>query len=216
MNFTNKGIEVALNYNSHIGHVKYSMGFNIATVKNNINYIDGIAGTFFQQGVVGSNGANYLNRDEVGHPVGEFYGYEYQGLYRNQSDITNHATESALGITPANALGNVMFKDLNGDGKVDPSDETFLGSPIPKFTYGYNLDVSYKSLDVGLFFQGSYGNKIYNYAKQLQEYPNANGSGVGGLVVGSLDTWSPSIQTPLCRSLNRIHPPRIFSRPAFL
>jgi TonB-dependent starch-binding outer membrane protein SusC len=192
MNFTNKGIELELNYNSHIGDVKYSMGFNIATTKNNINYIDGIATDYFQQGVVGSNGANYLNRDQVGHPVGEFYGYVYQGLYRTQADITGHATEAALGITPENALGHVMFKDVNNDGKVDPSDETYLGSPIPKFTYGYNLDVNYKNLDVGLFFQGSYGNKIYNYARQLQEYPNANGSGVGGLLVGSLDTWSPS------------------------
>lgn len=192
MNFTNKGIELELNYNNHIGDVKYSMGFNIATVKNNINYIDGLPGANFQQGVVGSNGANYLNREEVGHPVGEFYGYVYQGLYRNQSDITGHADESALGITADNALGHVMYKDVNGDGKIDENDKTFLGSPIPKFTYGYNLDINYKNLDFGLFFQGSYGNKIYNYAKELEIYPNANGSGVGGIIQGALDTWSPT------------------------
>ncbi|WP_295667836.1 TonB-dependent receptor [uncultured Mucilaginibacter sp.] len=192
MNFTNKGIELELNYNNHFGDVKYSMGFNIATDKNNINYIDGLPGAFFQQGVIGSNGANYLNRDEVGHSVGEFYGYVYEGLYRSPSDVTSHATEDALGITSANALGHVMYKDRTGDGKVDPSDETYLGSPIPKFTYGYNLDVNYKNLDIGIFFQGSYGNKIYNYAKELQLYPNANGTGVGGLVQGALDTWSPT------------------------
>jgi TonB-linked SusC/RagA family outer membrane protein len=192
MNFSNKGIELELNYNSHIGDVNYNMGFNIATDKNHINYIDGLAGAFFQQGVVGSNGANYLNRDEVGHSVGEFYGYIYQGLYRTPADVAGHATEAALGITPTNALGHVMFEDHDHNGVINTSDETYLGSPIPKFTYGYNLDVNYKSFDVGLFFQGSYGNKIYNYARQLQQYPNANGSGVGGLVVGALNTWSPS------------------------
>jgi hypothetical protein len=106
MDFTNKGIELELNYNSHIGDVKYSMGFNIATAKNNITYIDGIANDFFQQGVIGSNGANYLNRDQVGHPVGSFYGYVYQGLYRTPGDITSHATEDAFGYNCCECFGS--------------------------------------------------------------------------------------------------------------
>ncbi len=192
MNFSNKGIELELGYHSKIGQVHYDMGFNITTDKNRVNYIDGQPGAFIQGGVFGSNDAIFLTRDVVGQPVSSFYGYQYQGLYQNASQVAGHATEASLGITPTNALGNMMYKDLNGDGKIDQSDETFLGSPIPKFTYGYNLNVSYKSVDFGLFFQGSYGGKIFNYGKTMEEFPNANGAGLSGLTVGSLNTWSPS------------------------
>jgi TonB-linked SusC/RagA family outer membrane protein len=193
MNFSNKGIELELTYNTHIGDVKIDMGGNITTDKNRVNYIDGLPDAFIQGGQYGSNGAIYLTRSVVGMPVSGFYGYVYQGLYKTQSDINNHATEDALGITPTNALGHVMYKDLNGDGKIDQSDQTFLGSPIPKFTYGYNVNFSYKSFDVGVFFQGSYGGKILNYARVAQEFPNAYGNdGLGGLSVGALNTWSPS------------------------
>jgi TonB-linked SusC/RagA family outer membrane protein len=192
MNFSNKGIELELGYKSHIGHVNYDMGFNISTDKNRINYIDGLPGAFIQGGQYGSNGAVYLTRNVVGQPVASFYGYEYEGLYRNTTDVANHATEASLGITPTNALGNIMYKDLNGDGKIDASDQTFLGSPIPKFTYGYNLNVSYKDFDMGVFFQGSYGGKIFNYGRAMQDYPNQNGAGLGSLTVGGLNTWSPS------------------------
>ncbi len=173
MNFSNKGIELELGYHSKIGQVHYDMGFNITTDQNRVNYIDGLPGAFIQGGVYGSNGAIYLTRSVVGMPVSQFYGYEYQGLYRTTADVSSHATETSLGITSDNALGNIMYKDLNGDGKIDASDETYLGSPIPDFTYGYSLNVSYKSVDLGVFFQGSYGSKIFNYAEALQQYPNA-------------------------------------------
>lgn len=191
MDFSNKGIELELGYHSKIGQLHYDMNFNISTDKNRVNYIDGLPGAFIQGGLFGSNNSTYLTRAVVGQPVSSFYGYVYQGLYRTPADVANHATEASLGITPTNALGNIMYKDLNGDGKIDLNDQTFLGSPIPKFTYGYNLDLSYKNVDLSLFFQGSYGNKIFNYGKALQEVPNAN-PGLGGLTVGALDTWSPS------------------------
>lgn len=192
MNFSNKGLELELGYRSHIGHVNYDMGFNISTDKNRVNYIDGLPDAFIQGGQYGSNGAIYLTRDVVGQPVSSFYGYQYQGLYRTTADVSSHATEASLGITPDNALGNIMYKDLNGDGKIDESDKTFLGSPIPKFTYGYNLNISYKNVDLGVFFQGSYGGKIFNYGRAMEEFPNQNGAGLGGLTVGALNTWSPS------------------------
>jgi TonB-dependent starch-binding outer membrane protein SusC len=193
MNFSNKGIELELSYKTHIGDVKIDMGGNITTDKNRVNFIDGLAGAFIQGGQYGSNGAIYLTRSVVGMPVSGFYGFVYQGLYKTQADITNHADEASLGITPANALGHVMYQDLNGDKKIDESDKTFLGSPIPKFTYGYNVNFNYKNFDLGVFLQGSYGGKILNYARVAQEFPNAYGNGgLGGLSVGALNTWSPS------------------------
>lgn len=193
MNFSNKGIELELGYKTHIGDLKIDMGGNITTDKNNVDFIDGINTDFIQRGAYGSNGAIYLTRSVVGRPVSNFYGYVYEGLYRSQSDISNHATEESLGITADNALGHVMYKDLNKDGKIDQNDQTYLGSPIPKFTYGYNVNFNYKNFDLGIFFQGSYGGKIFNYGRVDQEFPNSYGNaGLGGIIAGSLDTWSPS------------------------
>jgi TonB-linked SusC/RagA family outer membrane protein len=192
MNFTNKGLELELGYNDHIGKIRFEMSFNIATYRNKVNYIDGLDSTFIEGGQFGSNGAIYLSRSIVGRPVSSFYGYVYQGLFRSQADVNAGPDESTLGITKTNGLGHMKYQDLNKDGVIDTRDETFLGDPNPKFTYGYSLDLYFKNFDLGILLQGVYGNKIFNYARTLSELPNGAVAGEGGLTPGALDTWSPS------------------------
>ena len=192
MNFTNKGVELELGYTSHAGPVKFDMSFNFATYRNRVNYIDGIASDSIPGGYYGSGGHTSLTQSIVGRPVSSFYGYVYQGLYQNAADVAGHATEEQFGITPANALGHVKYKDLNNDGVIDTRDETYIGNPNPKFTYGYNLNLYYKNFDLGVLLQGVYGNKIYNLARALTMFPGGAITGQGGLVQGSLDTWTPS------------------------
>jgi hypothetical protein len=64
-----------------------------------------------------------------------------------------------------------MFKDLNGDGIIDSRDQTFLGSPIPKFQFGINNSFNYKNFDLNIFFSGSYGNKVFNELAVYQTNP---------------------------------------------
>lgn len=191
MNFTNKGVELEVGYNDHIGKLRFEMSFNIATYRNRVNYIDGLDSAFIQGGQFGSNGAIYLSRSIVGKPVSSFYGYVYQGLLRSQADVNASADESALGITKTNGLGHMKYQDLNKDGVIDTRDETFLGDPNPKFTYGYSLNLYFQHFDLGILLQGVYGNKIFNYARTLSEMPNGAVAGQGGLTTGALDTWSP-------------------------
>ena len=192
MNFTNKGVELELGYNGNIGKLHYDMGFNIATYRNKVNYIDGIDSDFISGGAFGSGNGTFLTRSIVGRPVSGFYGYVYQGLFQNAQDVTGHADESNFGITAANGAGHVKYKDLNNDGKIDLTDRTFIGNPNPKFTYGYNLSLSYANFDFGILLQGVYGNQIFNYFKMVSQYPNGAVSGQVGLMQGSLDTWTPS------------------------
>jgi len=70
--------------------------------------------------------------------------------------------------------GDRMYKDLNGDGVIDSKDQTFLGSPIPKFQYGFNNSFTYKSFDLNFFFSGDYGNKIFNQMSITQTNPTAS------------------------------------------
>ncbi|HWK04726.1 MAG TPA: TonB-dependent receptor [Puia sp.] len=192
MNFTNKGVELELGYNGNIGKLRYDMGFNIATYRNRVNYIDGIDSDFIAGGYFGSGGGVPLTRSMVGHPVSSFYGYVYDGLFQNAQDVTNHADESLFGITAANGAGHVKYKDLNKDGKIDLRDQAFIGNPNPKFTYGYNLNLYYGNFDLGILVQGVYGNKILNYFHTVTQMPGGAVSGQGGLLQGSLDTWTPS------------------------
>jgi TonB-linked SusC/RagA family outer membrane protein len=192
MNFTNKGIELELGYNGNIGKLRYEMGFNLATYRNRVNYIDGLDSAYIPGGYYGSGGGTALSRSVVGRPIAQFYGYVSDGLFQNKQDVTNHADESIFGITPANGAGHFKYRDLNHDGKIDLNDQTYIGNPNPKFTYGYNLNLYYGNFDFGVLLQGVYGNQIFNYFRTVSQFPNGAVSGQGGLIQGALDTWTPS------------------------
>lgn len=117
---------------------------------------------------------------EEGQPIGMFYGFKVAGMVR-ESDMANIAEDDkyynsstksfpegyvlkgparSLSQTTALAPGDIYFEDVNGDGVVDDDDKQIIGSPHPKFTYGFNLSGRYKDFDLAASFNGSYGNKV--------------------------------------------------------
>ncbi|MDO6803510.1 TonB-dependent receptor [Wenyingzhuangia sp. 1_MG-2023] len=149
----NKGMEFTANYKKIINDFSFSVGGNISIIKNKVIRLSG-EGSLIQTG--NANGFKNISRTEAGNPLASFYGYEMIGLFQNQDEIDNYAS------LPNTKPGDVKYKDLNNDNVIDDSDRTFIGSPFPKFTYGMNLDMSYKQFDFSAFFQGSQGNKIFN------------------------------------------------------
>ena len=148
-----QGLEVELTYRQVINHDwNYSIKGNFATLNDDVVSLGG--GAPLAGGKIGSD---YITLTQVGHPIGSFYLLQDEGIFQNQQQILTHAYQGQ-GIRP----GDVMYKDVNGDGTIDQNDRAFSGSPIPKFTYGMTANVQYKSFDLSLFFQGVYGNKIYN------------------------------------------------------
>lgn len=123
-----------------------------------------------------------VTKTVVGRSIGEFYGYQVLGIYKNAADFTKYPALSQNGggsipITPGSGgvwVGDVIFKDINGDGIIDARDQTFLGSPLPKFQYGINNSFNYKNFDLNVFMVGNYGNKVYNQIKVNGENPNQN------------------------------------------
>jgi TonB-linked SusC/RagA family outer membrane protein len=123
-----------------------------------------------------------VQKTVVGKPIGEFYGYLFDGVFATPEDFKTHAL-------PADASGNAYlisaagggiwygdrkFKDLNGDGVIDTRDQTYLGSPIPKFQFGFNNTFTYKNIDLNIFFSGSVGNKVFNQLAISQTNPQNN------------------------------------------
>jgi len=190
MSFTNKGIELELGFKSahkNNNAFQFDMNFNISSYKSNVDFIDGDSATFIDLATFAPTHYN-LTRSMVGHPVSSFYGYVFNGIYQDTTDVRNSPAQP--GISGASGVGHFKFRDLSGpngkpDGKIGPEDQTFLGNPNPKFSFGYNLNLYYKNFDLGLFVQGVYGNKIFNYFRSFSMWPGMFGS-------GSLDTWTPT------------------------
>lgn len=151
----NKGLELALQYRNREGAVSYSVGGNIAFVANQVIGL-GEGGEPVLTGRVQSANAT-VARTEVGRPIAGFYGYVTDGIFQTQQEVAAHAFQNEQ-----TAPGDIRFKDLNGDGVVDILDQTFIGNPTPKYTFGLNADCAYKGFDFSLFVLGSQGNDIYN------------------------------------------------------
>lgn len=151
----NRGLELAANYRNRDRAFKYSIGGNIAFVKNKVTSL-GEGGEPVFAGRVQSGNAD-VTKTDVGQPIGSFFGYVTDGIFQNQSEIERAAFQNEN-----TAPGDIRFKDLNGDGKITSADQTYIGNPSPDFTYGATLDFEFKGFDLGFFLQGSHGNDIYN------------------------------------------------------
>lgn len=120
------------------------------------------------------NADRIVTRTAPGQPVGQFYGFVVDGLFRSEDDIKNSATQG-LTVTPKGTwLGDVKYKDISGpngkpDGVIDGYDQAFIGNPNPKFTFGLTNTFTHKNFDLSFFIQGSYGADILNFTRLMTE-----------------------------------------------
>ena len=206
---SNKGWEFAVNYNHTINDFHFGVGLTLSAIQNKLTSL--LSGTTFitnpqgsPSGAVNLNGNGWpiYSETNIGQPLGEFYGYKSIGIIQTQDQINalNAQAKAKSGglVTSyymgATGPGNRLFADINGDGYVNASDETSLGSPQPKFFGGLNLDGSYKSWDFNLYFYGVYGNKILNYEESnLETYQNRGFVGIENLSQEYYaNAWTPA------------------------
>lgn len=156
--FNNKGLELSVNYDAKLSEkVKLSVYGNFTSLKNEITSVFG--GSYQNAGP--SLFGNSVVRLEAGQPVGSYYGYQVAGVFQTDAE----AAASAQGSAGAKA-GWFKFVDQDGNGIIDARDKTFLGSPVPKGTYGFGFNMNVSNFDFGMDFQGVFGNKIYNYNRE--------------------------------------------------
>lgn len=161
----NRGVELSVEYQkTSPGGFYYDISANVAHNHNVVKKLSN-AGAYIPSGNYQSIG--YVQRTAVGHPISSFYGYVFQGIFQNQQQVKNHATQEK-GTAP----GDAMFKDINGDGVINSKDQTYLGSPWPSMTYGLNADLAWKNFDFNLTLKGVYGNKIFAAWKYYTEASN--------------------------------------------
>ncbi|GAA3983343.1 TonB-dependent receptor [Mucilaginibacter dorajii] len=107
-----------------------------------------------------------VTRTQPGTAVGEFFGYKAIGIFKTDAQLRNappqFAPRPVSNSSGGTWLGDVQYEDVNHDGKIDINDQTDLGNPNPKFTYGITNTFNYKGFDMSIFLNGSYGAKIFN------------------------------------------------------
>ena len=116
-------------------------------------------------------------RTQQGSPANFFYGFVTEGIFQSYEQIANHAVQTA-GTDPntSTAPGDIIFKDLNGDGVINDKDRTDIGNANPTFTYGITNSFSFKNFDLIIFVQGSQGNKVLNFTRWYTESGVSNGN----------------------------------------
>jgi TonB-linked SusC/RagA family outer membrane protein len=157
---TNTGWEFQITYtNEPRTDLNWSVGLNLATYNNRIDNLP--------EEVRFAYGGNGIDDDIQGRPLGSFYGFVTDGIFRTQDEVDNHAEQSGKGI------GRIRYKDLNGDGIISwDHDRTWIGDPNPDLQYGINFDVRYRNFDLSKFFQGLYGIDVYNSWKTYSDFWN--------------------------------------------
>ncbi len=178
----NRGLEFSLNtHNIQNKNFSWNSNITFSMNRNKIMSLNTPGAAFY--GII-DNGGVTVTKTAVGRSIGECYGWVANGIYKNAADLNNSPKTAGLTIdrTTGVWVGDIKFKDLSGpagkpDGVVDANDETYLGSPLPKFQFGINNTFNYKNFDLTLFFTGNYGNKILNYERTKHENPNSGATG---------------------------------------
>ncbi len=128
-------------------------------------------------------------RQQVGHHLGEFYGFVFEGLYKNADDLAKSAKYQSTAANPngLSDIGTIKVKDINKDGTIDDvNDRTFIGDPTPRFTGGLVNRFAYGHFDLNIDMTYSVGGKILNAAKWAYQ-TNMDGSRVP--LAAALDHW---------------------------
>ena len=135
--------------------------------------------------------------NQVGQPLSAFYGFEVEGLFRDQSDVDGHATQDGA------APGRFKFKDIDGNGEIDLDDRTTLGNPIPDFTGGLTIKLNYKNWELEMYSFASIGNEIFNVGKLFTDfYPLFPGAAISNRVKNSWSFSDPSGTIPIFENVS--------------
>ena len=179
----NNGWEFTVGYRHALPNgFSWDINGNISKYSNEITKLPE---TVAAKGTYGGNGVKSV----VGHAMFSQVGYIYDGIFKSQDEIDNHAIQEGAG------LGRIRYKDLNGDGRITEEDQDWIYDPTPAFTWGLNISLQYKNWDLTMFWQGVQGVDVdcRGYKSQTDFWANS-AINVPYLNKGVrvLDAWSPS------------------------
>jgi len=164
----NSGWEFELGFREHIGDFALSINANASYMKNKLINLGNESGENVYENA-GASGVGPYVKGENGEVFPYFYGFKTDGLIQNQAEAQEYNSTYGKNAQP----GDVRFVDFNNDGKIDDSDRTKIGKGMPDWTFGLNVNADWKNFDLNLFFQGTQGNDIFDFASR-GDIPQSN------------------------------------------
>lgn len=158
----NRGVETTIGFNGTAGNFRYNVTANASYNKNQVTSLGTEGGVPIVAG--GFDAVSSITRTAPGYPIGAFWGYVVDRVASTKAEVDALGVNEAGESTYQDKLlpGDIIFRDLDGDGKVTERDQTFLGSPIPKWQYGMNLNLNFKNFDFMASMQGLGGVQLVN------------------------------------------------------
>jgi TonB-linked SusC/RagA family outer membrane protein len=190
----NRGIDIFIGTKGNLTNdITFEANFNGSFLKNEITALaPGL--TYLTTVNPGYRGINPI-RNQLGYSISAFYGYQVVGLFRDADEVSNSAKQDGAGP------GRFRYKDINGDNVINDKDRTYLGSPVPKFTGGFNFILRSKGFDLEGYIYGSFGNKIFNVSKWFTDfYPSFQGAAISERVKDSWTFENPNSSIPIFES----------------
>ncbi|HVI47066.1 MAG TPA: TonB-dependent receptor [Chitinophaga sp.] len=171
------GIDMTLSYNDKVArNLSINTSLTFTTAKNEVTATNTDNSAIIEGGSYFNGQSQNVTRFEKGYTPGYFYGYKTAGLFQTTEEISKAPRQD--GAQP----GDIRFVDINGDGVINDKDKTKIGDPFPKFTMGWNVSLSWKSLDLNVFTYASVGNDVYSAYERNANFTNK--------YRGVLDRWT--------------------------
>ncbi len=179
----NKGLELSLEHRNNVGEVYYHIGANMTYLKNELTKVNGDRDEWEGFNPHGKGAITYA---KTGHSIGFFNLIKTDGIFQSEEEIQNYVDQNGNLIQPNAQPGDLKFVDYNGDGKIDNLDRQDCGSALPKVTMGLTMGAEWRGIDFNLFFDGSFGNKIYN----AQYYNTVYNEVTGNQYAERMNSWT--------------------------
>ncbi len=193
----NEGIDIQIvNRGNITKDLKYEVILNNSFLRNEITSL--APGIEFFDGF-GYRGINPI-RNAVGQSLSSFFGYRVLGYFKDEADVANSPAQQGAGV------GRFKYEDIDGDGKITPDDRTFIGSPVPDYTGGLTLNLSYKNFSFGAYGFAVLGNQAFNQSKWFTDFFGTfEGAGKGERAKQS---WTPALgdnaKAPIWESVSNL------------
>jgi TonB-linked SusC/RagA family outer membrane protein len=159
----NSGLEFEFGWKKSAGDFKYNILANASYLKNKLIKLGNASGEAIYE-TAGASGLGSFIKGENGEVWPFFYGYKTDGIFQNQAEIDAYVNSKGEKYQPNAKPGDVRFVDFNTDDAIDDNDKTKIGKGMPDWTFGLTFGAEWKGFDLSLFFQGTQGNDMFDFA----------------------------------------------------
>ncbi len=174
----NTGLELAASYHNYDNELKYDISANLTLPKNKVTSL----------GMGETSRVDGFCKTEVGHEVGRFYGYVYDGIFQSQEEVDNNTNSLGGHVEQQGAqAGDVRYVDVNNDGKITSDDQGIIGSGMAKVQYGLSFRLEYKGFDINVSTYGAAGYKVLDYVDMALR----SSYGVTNKSADLMNAWTP-------------------------